>query len=60
VSRPDPEFISTGLQLFQRRYSRDWGLTSAASVIMIVPIVLLFLFMQRRFIEGLSRSRLKG
>lgn len=60
LQRPELKPISTSLQSFQGRYSRDWGLTSAASVIMIVPIVVLFLFLQRRFIEGLSRGGLKG
>jgi ABC-type glycerol-3-phosphate transport system permease component len=29
-------------------------------VIMIVPILVLFLFLQRQFIEGLARGGLKG
>ena len=45
---------------FQSRYSRDWALTSAAAVIMILPVVVIFLALQRRFIEGLSEGGLKG
>ena len=45
---------------FQSRYSRDWALTSAAAVIMILPVVVIFLALQRRFIEGLSQGGLKG
>ncbi len=59
---PDPSMkpVSTGLFAFQSRYSRDWGLTNAAAVIMILPVILLFLTLQRRFIEGLTQGGLKG
>jgi raffinose/stachyose/melibiose transport system permease protein len=52
--------ISTSVLAFQSRFQRDWGLTSAASMIMVVPIVVLFLLLQRQFIEGLTRGGLKG
>lgn len=60
LQRPELKPISTSLLAFQTRYSRDWGLTSAASVIMVVPIIILFLSLQRQFIEGLARGGLKG
>lgn len=60
LQRPELKPISTSLLAFQTRYSRDWGLTSAASVIMIIPVVILFLSLQRQFIEGLARGGLKG
>lgn len=60
LQRPELKPISTSLLAFQTRYSRDWGLTSAASVIMVIPIIILFLSLQRQFIEGLTRGGLKG
>lgn len=45
---------------FTTRFSRDWGLTSAGAVMMILPIVIVFLALQRRFIEGLTNGGLKG
>ncbi len=60
LQRPELKPISTSLLAFQGRYERDWGLTSAASMIMIVPIILLFLSLQRQFIEGLTKGGLKG
>jgi len=42
------------------RYGRDWGLTNAGSVIMIVPVLILFLLLQRNFIEGLTQGGLKA
>ena len=46
--------------LFQQQFFRDWGLTNAGSVIMVLPVVLLFLLLQRRFIEGLTQGGLKA
>ena len=60
LQRPELRPISSSLQAFQARFSRDLGLTSAASVIMMIPIIILFLSLQRQFIAGLSRGGLKG
>ncbi len=60
LNNADLKPISTGLFAFQSRYSRDWGLTNAGAVIMILPIIILFLALQRRFIEGLTQGGLKA
>lgn len=60
LQQPELKPISTSLQAFQGRFQRDWGLTSAASVIMIIPVIILFFSLQRQFIEGLARGGLKG
>jgi ABC-type glycerol-3-phosphate transport system permease component len=38
----------------------EWGMWMAASVVMTIPMVLLFFFAQRFFIEGVTQSGLKG
>lgn len=45
---------------FATRFSRDWTMTSAAAIIMILPVVIIFLALQRRFIEGLTQGGIKG
>ena len=52
--------IATSFLAFQNQFSRDWGLTSAAGLFMIMPVIILFLVLQRRFIEGLASGGLKG
>jgi len=52
--------VATSLFAFQERFGRDWGLTSAGSVIMMLPVIVLFLLLQRRFIEGLTQGGLKA
>ncbi len=52
--------VVTSYYNFSTTYSRDWGLTSAAAVMMILPLLILFLLLQRSFIEGLTQGGLKG
>ena len=60
LHQPDLKPISTSLFAFQQRYGRDWGLTNAGSIIMLLPVLILFLLLQRRFIEGLTQGGLKA
>ncbi len=60
LHHPELKPISTSLYAFQQRFSRDWGLTNAGSIIMLLPVLILFLFLQRRFIEGLTQGGLKA
>lgn len=60
LQAPQLKPVSTSLYAFQQRFSRDWGLTNAGSVIMIIPVIILFLALQRRFIEGLTQGGLKA
>ncbi len=52
--------VVTSYYNFTTRFSRDWGLTSAAAMMMIVPIIVIFLALQRRFVDGLTQGGLKG
>ena len=52
--------VVTSYYNFANRFGRDWGLTSAAAVMMILPVIVIFLALQRRFIEGLTQGGLKG
>lgn len=52
--------VVTSYVNFATRFSRDWSLTSAAALIMILPVIIIFLVLQRQFIEGLTQGGLKG
>ena len=60
TSDPDMFPVTTSFFKFTDRFSRDWSLTSAGAVLMIFPVLLLFLALQRRFIEGLTQGGLKA
>jgi len=52
--------VVTAYAQFQTAFSRDWSLTSAAAIMMIFPVILIFLLLQRRFIDGLTQGGVKG
>ncbi|MBE2268424.1 MAG: carbohydrate ABC transporter permease, partial [Anaerolinea sp.] len=51
--------VTTSFFKFADRFSRDWALTSAGAAMMIIPVLILFLFLQRRFIDGLAQGGVK-
>ncbi len=46
--------------LLSGQYSSDWGEIMAAALIIVTPIVILFVALQRRFIEGMAGGSVKG
>jgi raffinose/stachyose/melibiose transport system permease protein len=60
LTKPQLYTVVTSFYNFSTSYGRDWGLTSAAAIMMILPILALFLMLQRQFIEGLTQGGLKG
>lgn len=52
--------MAVGLQTFNALYSVNTHLIMAASVVMVIPPVLLFFFAQRQFIQGVVISGVKG
>jgi raffinose/stachyose/melibiose transport system permease protein len=53
-SRPNLRTVSVGMQAFVGETATDWAGMAAAGVISIVPVVVLFIFLQRYFVEGIS------
>ncbi len=59
--RSDYNFtVAIGLATFRSVMSTQWNLLMAASSAMILPVILLFFFAQRYFVDGLVLSGLKG
>jgi len=52
--------ISIGVYKFQGQYGNDWRAIAAASVIGMLPLVIVFLGLQRYFVAGLIEGSLKG
>ncbi|GAB3748771.1 carbohydrate ABC transporter permease [Microlunatus parietis] len=53
-SRPELRTLSVGMQAFIGQDAVDWSGMTAAGIISIVPVVLLFFFLQRYFVEGIA------
>jgi arabinogalactan oligomer/maltooligosaccharide transport system permease protein len=52
--------LPLGLKLFQSNMEVAWGLYSAGAVIVSVPVVVLFIFLSRWLISGLTLGSVKG
>jgi multiple sugar transport system permease protein len=52
--------LPVGLALLARRNTVVWGQTMAGTVVAVAPMVVIFLVLQRRFIEGLTAGSVKG
>ncbi|MBN2406510.1 MAG: carbohydrate ABC transporter permease [Elusimicrobia bacterium] len=53
--------LSLGLQFFQSQHGgTEWHLLMAASTMVIVPILILFFFTQKTFIESITLTGIKG
>lgn len=53
--------VAVGLfQFVSENNSAQWGLFSAGAVITAVPVVVLFLFLQRYIVSGLTQGAVKG
>jgi ABC-type glycerol-3-phosphate transport system permease component len=60
VQRDELRPIALGAMFFSGRYTADRGLIAAGVTISIVPIVIMYLLMQRQFIRGITAGALKG
>ena len=52
--------IQVGLRRFIQAYSADYNLIMAASLCSLLPVTVVFLFLQRYFIEGIATTGMKG
>lgn len=52
--------LPVGLKLFQGTMATEWGLYAAGALLVSVPVVLLFLFLSRYLVSGLTLGAVKG
>ena len=52
--------ITRGLIVFTGIYGNDWPLLAAAVLMLALPMVVLFLFLQRYIISGFTAGSLRG
>ncbi len=60
LTRTELKTIQIGLRMFISQYSAEYGLIMAASVVALIPVLVVFLALQRFFVEGVANSGLKG
>ncbi|MFI7226542.1 carbohydrate ABC transporter permease [Nonomuraea angiospora] len=52
--------LSLGLATFKAFHSVQWNLTMAATLLVTAPVIIVFFFAQRVFIEGVTLTGVKG
>lgn len=52
--------LSLGLASFRSVHAVNWNLTMAATILVMLPVIILFFFAQKQFIEGIKFSGVKG
>jgi len=52
--------LPVGLESFQSIYTTSWTLLMAGSVMAMLPIIVIFMFNQRFFVEGIKLTGIKG
>jgi multiple sugar transport system permease protein len=60
ASNQDAQTLSVALSSFRGVHHVDWNLTMAAALIFMLPVIVIFFFAQRVFIEGITLTGVKG
>lgn len=60
INTPEHLTLPVAIQLFQGQNATQWGLVFAASLIAVIPVIIVFLVFQRYFVQGLTAGAVKG
>jgi ABC-type glycerol-3-phosphate transport system permease component len=52
--------LPIGIALFQSEHLTEWGQVFAASLLALIPVVIIFVLFQRYFVQGISTTGIKG
>ena len=60
LTTTEKKTIQIGLRMFISQYSSEYGYIFAASVVVLIPVLIVFLLLQKYFVQGIATSGLKG
>jgi len=60
AQNPGAWTLSYGLESFKSAHSVDWNLTMAATLLIMAPVIIVFFFAQKAFVEGVTLTGVKG
>lgn len=60
INSESKQLLSVGLKMFNGQYSTDYGGLFAATAVSVVPVLVVYLIFQNRFIDGITSSAVKG
>jgi len=59
IDSPAKRTLPIAIATFHGQHGTDWGLVFAASIIAIIPVILVFISMQRHFVAGITTGAVK-
>lgn len=59
TNSPEMRTLQVGLAVFRQESGTDWELLTSAATFSILPIMIIFFFVQKQYIQGIARSGLK-
>ncbi|PYG87960.1 carbohydrate ABC transporter membrane protein 2 (CUT1 family) [Ruminiclostridium sufflavum DSM 19573] len=60
VTKEELRTVSVGLYSYITQYGVQWGELLSAVMITIIPIIILFVLLQRKFVDGMAAGAVKG
>ena len=60
LNKTNLKTIQIGIRMFITQYSTEYGLIMAASVVSLIPVLVVFLALQKFFVEGIASTGIKG
>jgi multiple sugar transport system permease protein len=60
ISNRDLRTITMGLTQFQNDFGAQWHLLLTGSVLSVLPLIVLYIFLQRYIVQGMATTGLKG
>jgi ABC-type glycerol-3-phosphate transport system permease component len=59
LNSPDKQTLEPGLRTYQTLHNEQWNLLMAGSVLVMIPLIIMFILGQRYFVKGITMSGLK-
>lgn len=59
INNEEKQLLSVGLRMFNGQYGTDYGGLFAATSISIIPVIIIYIIFQKRFIAGVSSGAIK-
>lgn len=60
INDPEKRTLPIAIALFQGQYATSWGIVFAASAIAVLPVIAIFVLLQRQFVGGITAGAVKG
>jgi len=60
LSDPTKYTLARGLQVFLSQHGAEWSLLMGASTLIVLPVIIVFFFTQKQFIQGIVMTGIKG